>query len=705
MGGEPSVYNKHMKLRAALRSALCAALSSAMVALSPGLGAYQALALDWQPRTGSHDVDIAPRVNSRTGRRSALPLKAAPAAGLPVSLILNSGEGAEARPAAPAVQANVPGEDAPAASAALPPPDPIAGSGERLSKPDQLRFLDAVKRLDRSFKALRRAFAERRDSSDLRPASRADSELSGKPASTPAGASPLRSGAAPAPLAKPAPRDADARRSPPAPKEEGPGAPKKGPGWFGLGAAAATFLAALLAMQLGLEAQGQAMATLTEKAFGDFSILAQVSIFSQIGAMAGQQLAQPIIGRLGLAKTYYAGHFLRAASIGAMIFLLGTGMMPLGLMYVFYLANGVMTGIATTADGTLRKMLIGTGGGRQERFRVVWQMSAEVIGAAAPIAFGALVSVIGPSLVTAIYPATIVAGLLILIARKVLPKDAALTLAGADGKAGAGGKGGLLAALKSLWRTMVEGKDVVLRNPVLKYSALGAAMFDILNVFLYRLLAPGYGKIVAGAAGMSPIQGMIVGLFSFGGLLTAVMLLALQRGSKQAARAAAPAQSEDAQRRSVLRWTLLGAPAVLLLGTMALSTPTLGSLVALPPFLKWAGALTLPAVAMIPFGFLQVAASIKLNSFFTDNLPDPEKDPANKELVQKAVAFQGSAMTLLSVIGMLAMKPLFGHLGTFNPFPYLAIATIPLALGLFFVQRKLAAATKPGSGADKTSKP
>ena len=537
---------------------------------------------------------------------------------------------------------------------------------------------------------------------------------------------------------------ADADRAPPTPAAES----KPAKSWFGLGATVTLLLGAMLTMQVGLEAQGAAMAQLTENAFGDFSILAQVSIFAQIGSMVGQQLSQAVIAKLGLAKTYYVAHFLRAISFGTMVFLIGSGMMPLSLMYLFYAANGVMTGIAFTADGTLRKMIIGSAPGAQEKFRTIWQFTAEIIGVIAPIAFSALVVTIGPSLVTGIYPAAILLALMLLIAKKVLPTEATAQLGektgftqtikdivGALGKAvrhpitaigsilsgiknaavaiGLGLKDAAVAAVRTpiqavahpkaaarglgQWfkgSSMYKGFQFVWHTPALRYSFMGAATFDIMNVFLYRLFAPGYGKLIAGAAGMSPIAGMVVGLFSFGGLITAVMLLAMQRKLKAKAEKS-ESEAAEAQRKSVLRWMMLGIPAILLLGTFAISLPSLGAAVALPSFLSWAGAMTLPAAAMVVFGFFQVAASIKLNAFFIDSLPDPKTDPANKEKVQQSIAFEGSAMTAMSIIGMLAMKPMFGSLATFDPFPWIAGAMVPIALALFIIQRKLAAATKP----------
>ena len=165
---------------------------------------------------------------------------------------------------------------------------------------------------------------------------------------------------------------------PPAPPSGKPEEGKKsGKGWLGLGATVAALIGGMLVMQLGLEAQGASMAQLTENAFGDFSILAQVTIFASIGSMVGQQLAHFFSEKFGLTKTFYGAHALRAISLGAMVFLLGTGMMPLPLMFVFYALNGIFTGVAVTAEGTLRKVILAEQRVSQSKFRLV-AASAEI---------------------------------------------------------------------------------------------------------------------------------------------------------------------------------------------------------------------------------------------------------------------------------------------------------------------------------------
>ncbi len=486
---------------------------------------------------------------------------------------------------------------------------------------------------------------------------------------------------------------------PPAPKQPNDPAPK-GKGWFGLGAIVAALIGGMLVMQLGLEAQGAAMAQLTENAFGDFSILAQVAIFASIGSMVGQQLAQFVSSRIGLTKTFYAAHTLRAISLGTMVFLLGTGHMALPLMFVFYAVNGVVTGIAGTAEGTLRKFLLAKEGVSQQKFRTWWQFLAEVFGVLAPMVLGALVTTIGASWITALYPATIILGLMLFLMLKVLPLSSAAAVENQVGgpaatpaapvdpnapKVDAWQK--VKNAFAQIFNNMEEGKEFVFKNAVLKYSLGGAVIFDLMNVLIYRLITPGYGKLIAGSSGMAAVQGNLVGMFSLGGLILAATFLVLERRDKKKNESKTPEELVASERSSMLRWTMLGIPALGLLAVMAFHL-TLPFAPLIFAGVNWAPSTAFGA-ALIPFGFMQVAASIKLNSYFQERLP------ADAAKVQKAIAFSGSAMTALSIVLMLALKPLFGDIAAFNPFPYIAAALIPLGAAIFFIQRKLAAATKP----------
>jgi hypothetical protein len=122
--------------------------------------------------------------------------------------------------------------------------------------------------------------------------------------------------------------------------------------------------------------------------------------------------------------------------------------------------------------------------------------------------------------------------------------------------------------------------------------------------------------------------------------------------------------------------------------------------VALPHWLAWAGALTLPALALIPFGIAQVVANIKQENYFVSRLP--EKD------VNDAIGFLGAASLGISTLGLLVLKfaftgklpfgwrPFaFAGLQGFTPFVALAAAMAPLALYYLFLRKRLDQASRP----------
>jgi hypothetical protein len=523
--------------------------------------------------------------------------------------------------------------------------------------------------------------------------------------------------------------------APPAPA---PDAPKKSKAaWLGLGAAGASIIAYALTMQIGLEAQGVAMPQLTENAFKDFTLLPLVTVFASVGSMIGQPMSRYFTEHFGLAKTFYAAHALRAISLGVMVLLFGTGVMSMPLMMGFYLLNGIVTGVASTAEGTLKKLILAEKGVSQQSFRTWWQLIAETLAVPAPIIFGGLVfslGAIGAPLVTAVYPVTILLGLILAYILHVYPlKDvkkasdmAALqaqpeqaksgqtttTSRGSDwlglwlwisnlewlrrtapSQAAAPVKTGVWKGIKNavakIFATMEEGKNFVMSTPYLKYPLAAAVTYDLFNIIIYRLISPGWGKMTGGAAGLSAVQGNMVGMFSLGGLLLSIVFITIASiAKKRAAKSpATPEAAAAAERSTLLRWTLVFIPALALMATMAVH-------VALPLApLMFLGTNWMPgsifAAALIPFGFFQVAASIVANSYYQEKLPQD----AGK--VQKALAFSGSVMTALSILAMLAMRPLFSAVDIFNPFPKLAWALIPIAIGLIYLWNRMRTSTKP----------
>lgn len=174
------------------------------------------------------------------------------------------------------------------------------------------------------------------------------------------------------------------------------------------------------------------------------------------------------------------------------------------------------------------------------------------------------------------------------------------------------------------------------------------------------------------------------------------------------------AQANEVLRRSMLRWMKWGTFGLAAMATLALPIPALGTLVALPAWLSWAGALTLPALALIPFGIAQVITVVKLRSYFQAKAP--AQDMAD------AMGFMGAAATAVSTIGLISLRflftgkvplvhgPVFASftgLAGFAPFILFAAAMIPLGFYYLRVTRKLdalsaAAAEKDGPSAPPT---
>jgi hypothetical protein len=565
----------------------------------------------------------------------------------------------------------------------------------------------AASRMGRRIAELKNFFSGRRDAGTI-PSAPETAPVRAAAASGAPASNGLSAPAAAAPGDKVAQSGGD--NAPPAPTTAVE-APKSKAPLLGLGAAGAAIIAYALTMQVGLEAQGVAMPQLTQNAFKDFTLLPLVTVFASIGSMVGQPLSKFFTERFGLAKTFYAAHALRAVSLGVMVVLFGTGAMSMPLMMGFYALNGVVTGVAATAEGTLKKLILAEKGVSQQSFRTWWQLLAESLAVPAPIFFGSLVhtlGVIGAPMVTAVYPVAILLGLILAYILRVYPlKDVkkasdqaasqartqAVAASAETAQAPAPEKKSVWKAFKdaasNIFKNMEEGKNYVMSIPYLKYSLIGGVAFDLFNVMIYRLITPAYGMLVGGASGLSVTAGNLVGMFSLGGLLLSVVFITAENVAKKRAakNSPTPESAAAAERSSMLRWFMVGIPALALLATMALHMALpLAPLVLLGT--NWMPGSIL-AAALIPFGFFQVAASIKLNSYFQEKLPQD----AGK--VQKALAFAGSVMTALSIVTMLAMRPLFSAVTVFNPFPYLAAALIPIGIGLFFLHRKLAAATKP----------
>lgn len=538
----------------------------------------------------------------------------------------------------------------------------------------------------------------------------------------------------------------------PAPGDKAAPKPDADKSWLGLGKMAVLFILALIIAQIGVESLGAAMPALVKKSFGDITKMAELTIFSSISGILGRTVGQVAVKKWGLKTTFLVSTGARVVSISILAGLLATGHMVWPLMIVFFTLNGFLGGIAATAEASIPPAIYGPNQTKLERFWTWEQTLLEIVGVAGPILTGAVVASWGflPPLLA--FPVSFIISIALMVMFLRLPSKAE-ALGRADGakpkktSAGLGAlaRGELLLALsgilaglraagawaaglfngrvwqrapkpvptqggekkpegfgsvfKELGRKIVHGARVVWRDPLLRTTFFAYTAFMLLNPFLYTMLAPNFGVALIGEADesiLTSVIGMLTGLYSLGGLLGGFMMMFEQRKIKRLLAgtpdrpAITAAEENELMRRSMLRWMKWGTFGLAAIATMALPLPMLGALVTLPAWLSWAGALTLPALALIPFGVAQVISMVKLKSYFQSKAPE-------KEMVD-AMGFFGSASLAASTVGILALKYLFKGFEGFTPFYIIAGAMIPLAVIYVYLTRRLAAASGPDAG-------
>lgn len=495
--------------------------------------------------------------------------------------------------------------------------------------------------------------------------------------------------------------------------EKAPAAQEKARGkkaLWGIGTAAVMLIASVLVAQVGVEALGAAMPALVQKTFGDFTAVAQLAIFRSIAAMIGRQLAPMVMKRLGLRKSYQVTLGAQLVAVSLLAGLLATGHMTLPLMTLFFALNGLVTGMNQTILDTIPPALVGQKQKALERFRALRQISVETIGISGPIVTGAVIASFGflPALIA--FPVSGALALAIVFFTLRIPKKyEAMRKLELQKQAREEGKG--------FWSKMAYGAKLVWGNKVLRYSFLGYSAFLILNPFLYSMVGPAYGLTVSGMANPelgAAIGGWLTGLYSLGGMLGGLIMMAGQRKIEKQSRAMKAAWekkhgpisddewddkttpwSNEILRKSMLRWMTIGALSLAAFAAMAFSgLPTLGALVALPSWLGWMGNLTLPALTLIPFGIAEVVAYLKLFSFFQTRVPNGERN------MPDAMGFMGSAFLALSTVGMFGMKYLFKLFTGYTPFVIFAAGMIPLGLFVMYLRNRLIKHSAPESPGD-----
>jgi hypothetical protein len=631
-------------------------------------------------------VPTVPTISAQGLRAPSLPVTlAAPplatAAQFPVVDVNRAENNSAAAPLAPTA---APAEDSKGTPAGIQDGAAVALAETITAQPGRMSAPAARVRLG-IIGTLKSIFSSRQDAGeipgdvDVSQAAPAQSRDEAAAALTPAAASPAEAKRGPLP----APAATDGQSS--------------GKSWFGLGKSAVMFIGALLVGQIGVEALGASMPALVQKTFGDFTVVAQLGIFASIAGIIGRTLGTVAVAKLGLKKTYLAATVTRLVSISALCALLATGHMTLPLMMVFYSINGLLQGVSATAESSIPPALVGQNPAALERFWTWEQTLLETVGVTGPIATGAVVASFGflPALIA--FPVSFAVAIAILALTLKLPqKVEAMRLADLQKKAAEGKTMTLGSVFKEFIHKVGHGAQIVWKDPVLRTAFLGFTVYMMLNPFLYSMLAPAYGMRLVGTAHpelSASIYGTMTGLYSLGGLLGGLLMMLEQKkikNLKEGRNGKTPitdAQEREILRKSMLRWMLWGTAGLAAIATLAIPLPALGSLVALPALLSWAGSLTLPALALIPFGIAQVISYLKLRSFFQSKVP--EKDMAD------AMGFFGSASLAASTIGLLALKYLFKGIAGFAPFTYVALALIPLAAYYLYLTRHLGKVSAP----------
>lgn len=462
-------------------------------------------------------------------------------------------------------------------------------------------------------------------------------------------------GAPAAPLPQAAAADQKAPNEPPKPPSE-----PRARTYFGFSKPLALFLAALVLAQVGIEAQNAGLPPLIAKVFGSASVVADVGVTAAIAELAGTIAAPIVAKKLGLKGAYLWSAGLRVATGGLIAGLLAAGWLTLGGLVALFAVDAVLLGVALITEKSIPAVLLNQDQRRLEHFKAARQTAIEVVATVVPIATGALVAAVGfiPALVAFPVAMSISIGLVALTLK--FPGK----VSGLDGNGLPGpGEG----SLRTYFEHLKEGASQVVRTPALRYSVLTYSLVYVPISLVYWFMAPAFALHLAGPgheALAAAYGGMMIGLYSLGGIVAGLWTMRQQRRERDAA----------AMRTSMLRWTVACALGMTLFAALAVPVGPL-----------W-GSLTLPALALFLFGIPQVVAKLKLESFFQSRAP--------KGKVDDATAVLESASSVAIVLGLWAFGKLLAGAGIAS-LPMLALAVGPLIAALLLLAWALARASKP----------
>lgn len=584
--------------RVVVPGALFSAPSTPLGGVTPSLSFIRTL-----PGAPSPIAAAAPAQASSA--RATAALAAVPAAASPIASLQRDEGGS--RPAAP------PALDV--ANDNEPPTDPGRAVGRETRGRVVLRFAE-----------LRAAFGERK-------------------------AEPLPAASAPAALRAPGlERTASDDAPHAAPTAPTPEPQKAGRGLFGLPPVLVFFLAALAVESIGIEAQNLGLPPLIAKVFGDVTLSAEMGMWASFADIVGSVVTPPIIKRIGLKKAFLWSGWTRLGFGAVTAGLLATGHLTVPWLMALTALGALVGGVNYTAEKAIPAVILDQDRAGLERFKAARQGVIEVIATLIPIAAGAAVAQFGFLPAVFAFPIAGAVAMVLVAATLRMPR-----------KLLSGFSNGTLDStpirMKDFWSSVTRGTRLLWTDAALRLPFLGYAAFGILSHLLYWIIAPAYGILVAGPGqeeAAALVQGVMLGLFSLGGLAASVYLM---REHKRFDRLD-PAHREGALRRSLKLWMALGTVSLAAIATMAMPLPA------------W-GALTIPALALIPFGMAQVVAKLKLEALFQSAAP--------ADAVDDATAALEAWMSVAIMLGLWGMKWAFASAAGYGAFAILSWAMLPLA--------------------------
>lgn len=548
---------------------------------------------------------------------------------------------AAAGPIAQAARQDPLPEPAPTTLGALPPP---ANDNEPETGSHRVPGREARGRISLRFLELRAAFGAR------------------KAEDVPASAAPL---ALPRPglergLEDAAPRPASAAPAAPKPK-------KPGRGLFGIAPVLVFFLAALAIENVGIEAQNLGFPPLITKVFGDVTLSAEMGMWASFADIVGSIITPPIIKKLGLKKAFLWSGGVRLVFAALTAGLLATGHITVPLLMALTALGAFAGGINYTAEKAIPAVILHQDRAGLERFKAARQGVIEVVATFIPIAAGAVVANFGFLPAVFAFPVAGAVAMVLVAMTLKMPQRAAAALALRLPEGGALPTGG-----KDFLRSLTRGTRLLWGQASLRASFLAYAAFGLLTHLLYWIIAPAYGVLIAGPGheeAAALIQGWMLGLFSLGGLVASIYMMREHRRFDRMG----PAKREGAMRSSLKTWMVLGTVTLAAMATMAFPLPA------------W-GALTVPALALIPFGMAQVVAKLKLEALFQSAAPT--------QAIDDVTAAMEAWMSVAIMAGLWGVKWAFAASTGYGPFAILSWAMLPLAAACLYLTHLLARSKK-----------